>query len=310
MEDLASLSPRSDSEGESSMNIGSDYLLVRAIQRRRFVRALSFAAVFTGIFLLVISGSYFIYSQMAREELSDLVYPAATTLSLPQTSLQVAPIAEVISEVISIPETRFAQAYPGLVIQPKYWADPIWAEGTGAVVVDEFRNGFQRIQQSDLAAVGTLEPVTRIEIPSIGLDAAIKELELLNLGNAYAWETPKNVVGHVPSTANVGEVGRGYLFGHLESPLQGEGNIFRRLPEIPQFLKNGEEVYIKLSQGDGATYLYKVVSTEVVDKDDFLILPPGSKGIVSLVACVPKLVYSHRLIVNAEPVGIQTPSSG
>jgi LPXTG-site transpeptidase (sortase) family protein len=303
MEDLANLSTRSDSEGESSMNIGSDYLLVRAIRRRRFVRALSFASVFTGIFLLVISGSYFIYSQMAREDLSNLVYPA-TTLSLPQIPLQAAPVIE----EIAIPETRFAQAYPGLVIQPKYWSDPIWAEGTSAVAVDEFRNGFQRIQQSDLAAVGTLEPVTRIEIPSIGLDAAIKELELLNLGNAYAWETPKNVVGHVPSTAHVGEAGRGYLFGHLESPLQGEGNIFRRLPEIPQFLKNGEEVYIKLSQGDGATYLYKVVSTEVVDKEDFLILPSGSKGIVSLVACVPKLVYSHRLIVNAEPVGIQTPS--
>lgn len=308
MGDLASLSPRSDSEGESSMNIGSDYLLVRAIQRRRFVRALSFAAVFSGIFLLVISGSYFIYSQVAREDLGNLVYPAATTLSLPQTPLQVAPIIEAI-EAISIPETRFTQAYSGLAIQPKYWADPTWAEGTGAVTVDEFRNGFQRLQQSDLATVGTLEPVTRIEIPSIGLDAAIKELELLNLGNAYAWETPNNIVGHVPSTANVGEAGRGYLFGHLESPLQGEGNIFRRLPEIPQFLKDGEEVYVKLSQADGATYLYKVVSTEVVDKDDFLILPPGSKGIVSLVACVPKLVYSHRLIVNAEPVGIQTPSS-
>ena len=148
---------------------------------------------------------------------------------------------------------------------------------------------------------------TRLSIPSIGVDSGVKELSIINLGDSRLYETPKNTVGHIPETADPGELGNGWFFGHLESPLRGEGNVFRRLPEIPELLRHYAEVgegsvYVVLESESGQ-FLYEAVATEVVHADDLRVY--DTDGVyITLVTCVPRLDYTHRLLVTARLVGV------
>jgi LPXTG-site transpeptidase (sortase) family protein len=145
-------------------------------------------------------------------------------------------------------------------------------------------------------------PASRISISSIGLDSKVKELEIVVREDSLAWETPKHVAGHIPTTALPGERGQGWYFGHLESPIRGEGNVFRRLPEIPGLLRSGEPVYILLEAAE-RQYRYRVYKTELVHQDDLRITNSGDQDI-TLVTCFPTLVYDHRLLVTAALIGV------
>lgn len=148
------------------------------------------------------------------------------------------------------------------------------------------------------------EPVfsTRIYIPAIGVDSGVKELELLFLDEGTQWETPKHVVGHVPSTAGPGEQGHGWYVGHLESPLRGEGNVFSDLPDIPNLLKQGQVVDVFL-EVDGRRYQYQVYQTEVLSAEELKVTQSGRQDI-TLVTCYPRLTYDKRLLVTAALVGV------
>ena len=152
----------------------------------------------------------------------------------------------------------------------------------------------------DLASSGAL--ATRIRIPAIEVDAVIDELRIRQLGDSLAWETPKKVVGHIPRTAKAGAAGQGWYFGHLESPIRGEGNVFARLPEIPK-LAADSPIYIFLETAD-RHYAYQVYVTEVVYEDDIALTDTGSHDI-TLVTCTPRFYYDHRLLVTAALVGIR-----
>ena len=152
----------------------------------------------------------------------------------------------------------------------------------------------------DLAYGGAL--ATRIRIPAIEVDAVVDELRIRKLGDSLAWETPKKVVGHIPRTAKAGAAGQGWYFGHLESPLRGEGNVFARLPEIPK-LAVDSPIYIFLETAD-RHYAYQVYVTEVLYEDDIALTDTGSHDI-TLVTCTPRFYYDHRLLVTAALVGIR-----
>lgn len=152
----------------------------------------------------------------------------------------------------------------------------------------------------DLALAGA--PATHIRIPAIGVDATIDELGVVMIGSSLAWETPNKVVGHIPTTAAAGVSGQGWYFGHLESPIKGEGNVFRRLPEIPR-LAGDAPIYIFLETG-GRSYAYQVYVTEVVYQDDLSITDSG-KHDITLVTCTPRFYYDHRLLVTAALVGVK-----
>jgi LPXTG-site transpeptidase (sortase) family protein len=194
--------------------------------------------------------------------------------------------------------------YPGAQIHPKYWDAPLWA-GADPYTYRDFGlpEGFRPVSASDFVApVGMEATAQQIRIPIIGVDSPVSELAILDLGNSREYETPKNVVGHIPKTANPGESGSGWFFGHLESPIRGEGDVFRKLPKIPEYLKNGDPVYVILSREDGE-YLYQVTSTQVVYQDD-LVLHDSEDATITLVVCVPRLVYDHRLLATAKLVGV------
>ena len=193
--------------------------------------------------------------------------------------------------------------FPGILLNPKYWDEPIWA-GIDPLPSWELPSGFKMVEadkfDSDVIKLGK---AINISIPSIGLSSEVKELSIVDLESSRTYETPKNTIGHIPETGNPGELASGWFFGHLESPIRGEGNVFKNLPKLTNFLREGKQVFIILDSIDGS-FLYRVHKTNVVHKSE-LIIEINKDSSISLVSCVPKLVYDHRLIVEAKLVGIK-----
>lgn len=207
-------------------------------------------------------------------------------------------------ELVSVYNT----IYPGHKIHPKYWDRPLTAgsdEYTYGVIWRE--DGFLEVSSEHGLPKGTLSDATHVRIPSIGVNSEVTNLAILDLGDSKQYETPAHVVGRIPETSNPGERGNTWLFGHLESPIRGEGNVFRRLPEIPEILKNGDPVYVALLNEDGEEFMYQITSTSVVHRDD-LSLYDTDDATITLVACVPRLIYDHRIVVSGKLVGIRKPA--
>ena len=199
--------------------------------------------------------------------------------------------------------------------RPNNWDNPLEVEPLSqaeAALLQRFRP----INASDGAMSGSLPPPDRLIVQAVGIDSAVTGLEILDLGDRKAYETPDNVVGHIPTTSNPGELGSQWLFGHLESPIAGEGNVFHNLPKIPGLLRDGEDVFAVVESGE-KSYLYKLTEALVVHQDDMSLsyrrlrslkpelarLTPANANL-HLVACVPSLVYDHRIVVSGELVGI------
>ncbi len=204
--------------------------------------------------------------------------------------------------------SKYGGLYPGLQIHPKYWHQPTWA-GSATRQILGLPEGFVPVSASiGMIGSGRSTPATQILVPMIGIDSTVGELAIVDLGDSRAYETPNNTVGHIPSTSDPGDLGSGWFFGHLESPILGEGNVFQKLPKIPDLLRNyietGEDpVYVILVNDDGQ-YLYEVTETRVVHQDDLALYDSESSEIV-LVACVPRLVYDYRILVTAKLVGFR-----
>ena len=206
------------------------------------------------------------------------------------------------------------QPYSGGELKASYWGRPLEYE-PAAYVASSLVQGFKPLSPGKVAPVGTLGAPSRIIVPSIGVDSDISGLQVMDLGDSRAYETPKHVVGHIPQSASAGENGSAWFFGHLESPIAREGTVFYNLPEVPHLLREGEEIYAIVENGN-ASYLYELTESLVVHQDqlkidyehlrglkpEFAQLEPGGANI-HLVTCVPKWSYDHRLIVSGTLVG-------
>ena len=196
----------------------------------------------------------------------------------------------------------FASIYPGGSMNPRYWSEPHWAGNLpfGGPTIPE---GFMPVDASDTSLLfDDSERGVRMRIPAIDLDGTVSELEILDLGDSRAWSTPDNVVGHIPTTANPGEAANGWYFGHLDNFISNEGDIFRRLPEIPEMISN-DPVDIFITTSD-AEYMYRVTHTRQLHRDD-LHLTETSNAQISLVTCWPFRVYDHRIVVSAVLIAIK-----
>ena len=233
-------------------------------------------------------------------------------VSLPQTTQRTGTANQ---EDSARPPSSYTALYPGTHIHPKFWAQPLWSGGepyvySPAAPGSGLPDGFRAVSALDDAlrrGEGAL--TSRIAIPLIEVDSGTTELAILNLGDSRAYETPKRLVGHIPQSPNPGEIGNAWYFGHLESPIKGEGNVFHRLPEIPDLLRDGDDVFVELESVDGRVFLYKTTRTEVMHQDE-LKLYGSDTAQITLVACVPRLVYDHRIVVTAELVGIKDALGG
>lgn len=199
--------------------------------------------------------------------------------------------------------------YPALRMHPKYWRSPAAAGSDPYTFGAAMRpDGFISLTADRGEPPGTAPDATHVAIPSIGVDSAVTNLAILDLGDRREYETPDKVVGRIPEKANPGEIGATWLFGHLESPIRGEGDVFRRLPEIPDLLRMGDPVYVSVRNEADDEFLYQITETKVVHQDDLAPFVYGAqpeKAAITLVACVPRLVYDHRILVIGELVGVK-----
>ena len=264
-----------------------------------------------GLLLLAAGGGYYLYTWIAERNLDDLVYKptglaadrSALTVNDPTTLQQLRGTATDSSDTAlstAFPDPAAQRLFPGESIPFQDWAYP-WAAEPPLPAYDPLTDGF--LPTGPGAAFGSLSPATRVSIPAIDLDSDIGELAILDLGDYRAYETPKNVVGHIAESANPGEAGNIWLFGHLESLIRGEGSIFRNLPKIPGLLREGERVYITLETPAGE-YLYKAGITDVLHASE-LNLYQEAQPTLTLVTCVPTLKYNQRLLVTADLVGFR-----
>ncbi|MDE2838459.1 MAG: sortase [Chloroflexota bacterium] len=252
---------------------------------------LGVALLACGALLLAAAGAYYAYGVFAERGLGDLT----VVVPDPSETLPVMPTA-----AQEGPSPASQQLYPGSLMPARQWADPRGAISLGVPDLD----GFVPLSNEGRPHVaGIVGGAERIAIPELNVDAEVEELSIINLASSAEYETPAFTVGHIPTTPNPGSAGNGWYFGHLENPLQGEGNVFLRLPEIADLLRNGDDVHVILTAG-GRDYLYLVNETSTVHADD-LTLYPSDDARVSLVTCFPRLKYDHRLIVTAQLVAFR-----
>ena len=150
--------------------------------------------------------------------------------------------------------------------------------------------------------IGALPQAIWIAIPAIGISAPIVELDTVWEDGKLVWERPVKTVGHHQGTPVPGETGNVVMSGHRSSPIRGEGAIFRKLGEIPGLLKGsksaGEPVDVLLYTPE-TIYVYRTVSTKVVEPEQVDVFRQTAEPTLTLITCTPDLVYSHRLIVSA-----------
>lgn len=139
-------------------------------------------------------------------------------------------------------------------------------------------------------------PANRIIIPAIEVDSRVVELGIVFEDGEWQWERPVHAVGHLKGTADPGQTGNIVMSGHISSPIRGEGQVFKRLPEIK--LDDVVVLYTPIR-----VFAYQVVAKKVVLPTELSVLKPTPDETLTLITCVPDYIYSHRLIVTAKRIG-------
>ena len=268
------------------MIAGHDYLSLR-LKIGSFwnkTRLSAATLLITGGILIGVGSAYYGYADDARANLQQ--YEA--------TAVEIAPVWSPPAETVEL--VPFSQAF--LPEQSLYSGD---AGVDPASVGPRLPEGFVLIDFSSQGNLPETAPAKWMSIGALDINSIVEELSVVELGDRRAYETPSNSVGHIPETANAGEPGEGWYFGHTESPVLDEGSVFFRLQEIPEMLRRGQNIDIITDNGTDQ-FLYRVTRTRVVHEDD-LALESGGGPEIHLVSCVPRLVYDHRLIVDAQLIG-------
>lgn len=135
-----------------------------------------------------------------------------------------------------------------------------------------------------------------LRIPSLGIEAPL--VEAATRTQAAYKAALKNGVAHLPGTAEPGQDGNAYLFGHSSDVPWSDGHyktIFAVLPEIA----SGAKIYV--ADHDGNAFAYEVVGTKVIRPDDLsLTLPdPERKRTLTLQTSYPVGTALRRFVVTA-----------
>ena len=126
--------------------------------------------------------------------------------------------------------------------------------------------------------------VGKIEIPRLNISAIIKE--------GVDDRTLDLAAGHIPDTALPGEAGNVGVAAHRDT-------LFRNLKDV----RRDDKITLTTLEGE---YIYRVVSTQVVQPADVSVLDPSSyKRTLTLVTCYPFYFVGRapkRFIVHAVQV--------
>ena len=138
---------------------------------------------------------------------------------------------------------------------------------------------------------------SQLSIPSLGIFAPIVEPEQNNEKSFQ--EALKNGVVHYPGTAEVGQLGNAFIFGHSSDFAFKGGNyktVFALLPHI----QNGAEIIV--SDKAGQIFHYIVTETFVASPGDVHLLDQetGGQKILTLQTSYPVGTALKRYIVKAK----------
>jgi len=140
---------------------------------------------------------------------------------------------------------------------------------------------------SQLAETATLD-----EMPSTLGIIEIDKIDLkYPIGEGTGLDTLRYVIGHMPESAPLNEIGNAILAGHRSHSF---GTFFNRLDE----LELGDEITITSINGEVVTY--KVYDKLIVEPDDFSIMRGSSNyRVITLITCHPLYNPDKRLIIHA-----------
>lgn len=140
------------------------------------------------------------------------------------------------------------------------------------------------------------EPDT-LTVPSLKITAPIV---YINEANEPTFQKAlQSGVVHYPGTANPGEGGNCYIFGHSSDYIWSKGNYKTVLALLPQ-IEIGDEVVVSNSKGEQFTYA--VTQSFVASPKDVHLLDQGdkTKKILTLQTSYPLGTALKRWIVQAE----------
>ena len=309
---------------------------MKLAHQKHTIRKVGFTLVTLGLLLMMSVVAFHLYGFYNYTRLEKLNAAYSAPLSIPKEFDQVNPIkgewtrvdtSEYVNST-TLPDTNnshnaslgtnyqrfgfdlsnYQSTYPGIRTHSKYWGQPLWA-GTDEFVYDEDLDqevimGFIDASNTTITENnGINDRGVHLRIPVINLTSPIEELSIIDLGNSKSYETPKHGVGHIINSSLPGQLGNGWFFGHLESPIRGEGNVFKDLPKLANHLTNGDPVYI-IVQTRAIEYLYQAISSKVVHENE-LELYDTNDSRITLVTCSNRPYYDYRQLVTAKLIGIR-----
>lgn len=146
-------------------------------------------------------------------------------------------------------------------------------------------------------------PPTRIQAPSIALDAPVVEvgwrIRFLGDEETLEWEVPDDAAGYHKGSAYPGQVGNTVISGHNNMGSE----VFRYLAD----LNIGDELILWVGAQE---FHYRIAHKEILLEDgvsdeqrreNARWIAPTDDERVTLVTCWPYTGNSHRLIVVARP---------
>jgi LPXTG-site transpeptidase (sortase) family protein len=154
---------------------------------------------------------------------------------------------------------------------------PTLPAGTGLV------GGERAVGPEDPGGLGEGDPVARLRIPRIGLDAVVLE--------GISEKTLAVAPGHYPGMALPGEGGHVVLSAHRDS-------FFREVGRLDE----GDAIHLEAT--DGGTVSYRVSRTYIVHKSNRTVIVPRDEEVLTLITCYPFTYVGaapYRFIVEALP---------
>lgn len=136
-----------------------------------------------------------------------------------------------------------------------------------------------------------------LRIPSLDIWAPIQYVDKVN--EDVFQEALQNGIVHYPGTADIGQLGNPFLFGHSSDFASTPGKfkaVFALLPKI----SNGAEILV--STKDGTVYKYEVTKQFVANKTDLYVLDQGDykEKLLTLQTSYPIGTALKRYIVVAK----------
>jgi sortase A len=185
--------------------------------------------------------------------------------------------------------------------EPAPFTAPILSSGSGAASEGQVASAVP-----DNAKTAKSPTVTRVAIPSIGVDSKVVEVgwDVEQQGDQQVaiWQVAKYAVGQHRGSANPGEGGNIVLAGHVG----GYGKVFKDI----FYVKPGDRITL---YSNGQQYLYTVQNRLLVTEEgvspeqhatNAQLIAPTDREVVTLVSCWPpqgRDKFTQRVVVQAVP---------